>query len=688
VNDDGSAGGAFRRSRRPNHPAASPTLIPPLVSDQDVTFDHLETDPEAVLDPGGFDTDWAQALEDGDAERARSAFLAAVREGPERTNPETDLIGLRRRWHDDRGFHRAPDPERALEKYHEGVYGIDHQFEDGIDWFYNPTVDSEEYDYTGEWQWQLNRHYRWLTLADRHVETGEARYAETVEEELRDWIASCPRPADSGNYHPSAWRTIETGIRAGWVWPYVFECLRDSDDFSDEALWLWICSYRDHGRHVLDHVRSQNWKTMEANGLAHAGAMFPELDGAGTFLSTAIDRTVAEIERQFYPDGLQTELAPGYAEVSISNTYSALSIAAAREDATRRALSSVPRRSWERFETIAEGYARLATPEGTCPPLHDSSEADVAPIYGELVGGDPPFEREESTLLPWGGYGVLRNEGRYAMLDAGPYGTGHQHQDTLQVLAHAGGEWLLADPGSPQYTDAPETRHIRSAAGHNLVLLDGKRHEVRPERHRTEEPMPVALAEEGPLSATAAARSFETPDATFDHERLLCALSDVGWIVFDRVVPRDDDSHSAEWLWHAPGEWAVDDDGATVAGGNGSLRIEPAGCRSWTAAVAEAERDPLRGWGPTGEDGEPGPLPTLRVESEADTGPVEGATLLSPTGATLVDASFGSERTVTVAGDGETTLHVEGEQTVERVVAERDGEETALALGEHALLAE
>jgi len=662
--------------------------------------EHLETDPTAVLDADDAGDAVADALADGDAAAAREAFVATVREGPPRTNPGTDLIGLRQQWYDeDPGHARTTDPDRAVEKYHDGVYGIGHQFEDRIDWFYNPTVESEAYDYTGEWQWQLNRHYQWVGLADAYEETGDPAYARAFEEELRGWLEQCPRPEDSGNYHPSAWRTIEAGIRTGWVWPYAFETFRRSEDVSDEALWLWACSFRDHGLHLLHHVMTQNWKTMEANGLTHVGAMFPELDGSRTFLSTGVDRTVAELERQFYPDGLQTELAPGYAGVSIGNTYSALEVARVRGTGRDRrpALDvTVPRRSYERFATIGEGYARLAAPDGTCPPLHDSGTADAAPFFEAFCEGAPPYERDESGLLPWGGYGVLRNEGRYAMLDAGPYGTGHQHQDTLQVVGHAGGEWLLVDPGSPQYTDAEETRHIRSAAGHNLVLLDGRRHRVRPAIRKADELLPTALAEDGPLAATAARRSFESEAGTlFDHERLLCDVAGVGWVVFDRLAPRDGAEHGFEWLWQSPGDWTVDDDGATAEHASGpALRVETRSTRDWTASTAAASTDPYRGWQPVGEDGDPGPLATLRVESEAATGPVETVTLLSPAGASLRDVALGGTgRTVAIdgtGGDGAATLTptVGDDGTVSRVALDAPAGAVDLDLGEHSFLAD
>lgn len=113
------------------------------------------------------------------------------------------------------------------------------------------------------------------------------------------------------------------------------------------------------------------------------------------------------------------------------------------------------------------------------------------------------------------------------MLDVGPYGAGHQHQDTLQIVGYTEDAWLLVDPGSPPYTDSPVTEHLRSAAAHNVALLDGERHKVRPEVLIADDPPPVSLVTGTTFDATAAARSFETVDSgvTFDYERVLCDVA-------------------------------------------------------------------------------------------------------------------------------------------------------------------
>lgn len=671
---------------------------PPQRTNISVNTNPLVTDPAVVLDPDdGSEQPWAKALAAGDSDRARSAFIDAIRQGPTRTTLDTDLIALRRRWTGfDPGEHAGfdLDPDAIVDGRYVGAYGIEHHFTEGIEWHHNPT-EGPEHDFTPEWQWTLNRHYHWVTLADAYEETGDTTYANAFERDLLGWINDCPRPADRGLTHPSAWRTIEAGIRAGQVWPYAFETFRRSAAVSDDALWRWVCSFRDHGRHLLEYVMSHNWKTIESNGLTHVGGMFPELDGAHTYLWTGIDRSLAELDRQFYPDGLQHELAPGYGVLaSLANIYSALSLGQSRGELL------VSDRAWDRLAAIGEVYGRLAAPDGRCPPLHDSDYLDVGPVIAELDRDVRPWELGHSERVTWGGYGILRRDGRYAMLDAGPYGAGHQHQDTLQVLAFAEGDWLLVDPGSPQYTDSPVTDHLRSAAAHNLVLLDGECHGVRPEVLIADDPHPLSLATTAAIDATGAARSFETVDGgvTFDHERILCDLAGVGWLVLDRLVPRDGRAHAFEWLWQTPHKalTASDGDRARVVVTPGAdtpvLRIEVTGTRASSLSVGSTERDPYRGWKPTGEAADHDPLPTVRVESARSTGEMEMLTLLSPTGAMMPHAAFDeTERRaiLSVGAEDHTITLVDGDAGwAETIRYNGPDHSDTMSLSPHAFLAE
>ncbi|MBI4891397.1 MAG: hypothetical protein HY821_12290, partial [Acidobacteria bacterium] len=110
--------------------------------------------------------------------------------------------------------------DRALR--HEFVsIGIPHTFGPKIDWHYDKTAEPG-FAPNNEWTWQLNRHAEWLALERAYRDTGDEKYAREFVAEMRDWVRECPMPDTAGNVPRSAWRTIETGIRAAQVWPQLW----------------------------------------------------------------------------------------------------------------------------------------------------------------------------------------------------------------------------------------------------------------------------------------------------------------------------------------------------------------------------------------------------------------------------------------------------------------------------------
>lgn len=654
-------------------------------------------------------TDWHQALDRDDSDAARDAFVRAVRTGEPRTCGEHDIPALYRRWLDGHeiGFQGGHwlDPDMVVNKRYIGCYGIEHSFEGEIDWLYDPTANWGE-NRTREWQVQLNRHYQWVPLADKYHQTGNAKYAQAFEEELRSWVRQCPRPDDNGMGLPGTWRLIEVGIRAGWTWPYAFEMFRRSEHVSDEAIWLMICALHEHGMHLLLWPTGRNFKTMESNGLTHVGAMFPELRMAHTFLTTGIDRVTAELERQVYPDGLQDELAPSYGIVALSNLYSAVQVARQREGFR----TEVPRRVFERLADMAEAIGRIADPEAKLPPIHDSPAQNITGLWADFREHvDPkrfarqPWQANGIDHLPWGGWTILRREGRYTLFDAGPWGTGHQHADALQLLTYAYGRWLCIDPGKPLYNQSGTTRHIRSSAGHNVVLIDGRRHRPEPQVHVADAPWPTAVHDEGTVHVVAAKRRAVTADdeaeTRFWHERVVLEVAPLGWVIYDRLQAEDQHPHTWEWLWHIGADRVDVLDAAQRAhaaydGGPGLL-IETAGALPVGISVARGDVEPkMRGWRSTGPGDEPTPTPTLRIESEPCVEPVGLVTLLVPAADEAVPrvqiaeadvTSQAADVTVNAAGQQFTFTFV-GDDAVERVDCRLPGEagkEISLAAHTH-----
>lgn len=609
----------------------------------------LPTDPRDILhypNAAWKDKPWHQALDKGDTQGAIDAFVREVRTGRSRVNLEHSIPNLYRRWMGREvgfsGGHHL-DPDMVAEQRYIGAYGYEHTFEGEIDWLFDPTA-TAEYP-TREWQVQLNRHYQWIPLADKYKKTRDQKYANAFESELRSWVRQCPRPDDNGMGLPGTWRLIEVGIRSSWTWPYAFEMFRDSEHVSDEAYWLMICALHEHGMHLLLWPTKRNFKTMEANGLTHVGVMFPEFRMGATFHQTGLDRVIAEFERQVYPDGTQDELAPSYGMVALSNLYSAVLTAMTHQPYG----FEVPPRILERTAEMAEALGLIANPNGDSPPIHDSPEHSLAGLYDDFAQhidadrfGEYPWLQDRADLLEWAGWSVMHRDGRYCLLDAGPWGTGHQHADAMQLMTFAHDRWLLIDPGKPMYNNSPKRGHMRSSRGHNVVIMDSSGHNPLPRKRIARQPFAISQSSDSDVWATAAKRwaSISSDDGRDDlgrfwHERVVFDVPDFGWLVVDRMKADDGRPHSWSWLWHTGAERIdISDDKkmATIAHDDGpGLLIQPVGDALLKPTVYKGKTDvPMFGWRETKDQSEPVPCPMLVLASEPYLGPMTMFTLLIP----------------------------------------------------------
>lgn len=662
--------------------------------------------PSRILNPDSApDAAWSRALRAGDHAAAIQAFVAGIRKNLFLPDIQQAYIPQAERWSGiDFGRHGGHDydPDEVVRQRYVGVYGIEHTFDGEIDWLYDPTASWGEHR-TREWQVQFNRHYHWIPLARAWQRTGSGKYARAFEKELISWVTSqCPAPPRKDMRCPGVWRTIEVGIRAGWTWPLVLEIMRHPEaGIRDETIWLMIAALREHGRYLLMSPTGGNFKTMETNGLAHAGMLLPDLFDSEVYAATAIDRAIAEMHRQFYPDGCQDELASSYGRLSMGNIVCALKLAQNTGWSEGRG-TGIPFGTWERLRAMGEVYARIATPDGRVPGLHDCDGIEVRNLFTDMASlpssrtddGEPPWETRDAVHhIPWGGYAVLRNQGRWSLLDAGPWGTGHQHSDALQALTWADGDFWCIDPGKPAYNQSPETQLIRSAEGHNVVLMDGRRHLPDPVVNRTPAPMPMAVAQADGIGVAAADRLTrfpEAPETGFRHERVLMDLPDLGWMVIDRLEALDSQAHAWEWLWHFPVGATVTPDGnrAMVKRQDGArLHIAVSATTALRMGCVCGAKKPWRGWATAPGAAEAHPIPVLAAASMPAPMPVVCATLFAiqarPSAAFILRQDAGK---VTISLDGERNainLALEGEREWHAVAVQRSGNSCRIILNPH-----
>jgi hypothetical protein len=357
-----------------------------------------------------------------------------------------------------------------------------------LDWSLLPFA-GDDPDRTREWTWcGLNRMHQWIVLMRAYWVTADERYPREVINQLLDWTGDCPVPLTNSGNQSQTWRTIEGGIRMAYAWPDTFHRLLASPSFTPEACCTMVKGMVEHARHLHRWRTSGNWLTMECSGMATVGAVFPEFRESAEWRQAATDTLHAQLREQVYPDGAQFELSTGYQYVALANFLELYRLA-------RRNGAELPADYGERLTSMYYCDVYLAEPDWRLPDLNDGSRRsvldslavglrDVAPedpvLKWAANGGQrgaPPAVT--SYLFPYAGWMVMRSgwkgpDERYGLLEAGPYGYGHQHEDKLNLILYGYGREQISDAGYYDYDASQWRRYVLSTRGHNTIRIDGQ----------------------------------------------------------------------------------------------------------------------------------------------------------------------------------------------------------------------
>ena len=364
---------------------------------------------------------------------------------------------------------------------------IDWTFPNGeVDFLFDPT--SVKGPINHEWLWQFNRHGYWANLARAYVGTGDERYAETFRAHILKWIAQTVIP-ERWNGPGSAWRTIECGIRLLGSWQVTFDGFRRSATVDDVTLLLFLASMHRQSVHLVDHPTGGNWLMMESNGVYTFSALFTELSDSEKNRCIASGRLLYELEKQILPDGMHNELSPDYQIVvyNCATNFYSLAVALGLE-------SEVSDGFVELIKKTVNAAILLSTPGFTQPRTNDcytitterstmrtsallGDKPEYRFVYTKRAEGAPPVGPTASAFLPYAGFAVMRSDwgadAAYMCFDVGPLGTGHMHQDKLNINIYKGREELIYDDGGGQYEISRARTYALSGYGHNTVLVDG-----------------------------------------------------------------------------------------------------------------------------------------------------------------------------------------------------------------------
>jgi hypothetical protein len=506
-------------------------------------------------------------------------------------------------------------------------------FEDQIDWHANPT---EGVNRTHLWNESLNRHFHFNTLASAYWQTGDDRYAAAIAEHVMDWIKRNPQPLmSSGNGSAMTnctWQTLTTGIRMEGIWPDTLYRCMGSPAFTDDVIIAMVKSSADQANHLVRNPTGGNWLTEESMGVYTVGMLFPEYRQAKDWRRIAIERLNRQLDDDVYPDGMDVELAAGYSNWVIS------SMAGLLERADSVGLrDEIPADFLSRLEKAFDYHLYAMMPDGTIPGLNDSGNSSVRRylekaygffpqrqdfLFGATLGDQGAKPARTSVAFPYTGHFVMRSgwdaDAVYALLDSGPYGYGHQHEDKLTFVLYAHGRQLILDPGNFSYDRSPARTYVLGTHGHNTIMVDGEGQARRGNRATYVWPKPW----DTPTPRGDDTVWESTPDWDFvrgtyadgygpnaklkvTHTRRMLFAKPNYYIILDTLEPEDDQTHTYTSLFHIDDTEASIDDAtlavSTATPDKANVTLIPAKQDGLRVEVIKGQTEPtMQGWSSNG----------------------------------------------------------------------------------------
>lgn len=355
----------------------------------------------------------------------------------------------------------------------------------------------------------LNRHGFWSDLAQSAVLTGQAKYSDELLYELADWSSEytvATTPAAWSATDQSGW-LLDSSIRVeNWLWAG-FMMLGDAD-WTGAANSLWTYQLIQQG----DYLYSQAGTTTDydsnrtislAKSLLALAQMFPELDTAPTWETTARNLLYTSWDYQLFKDGSHVEQSPGYTSGVVEDLLEAKWLDELNGTNWSGARNSL-------LTDAVDSYWQMLSPDGKRPAIGDTYRTTSLTLFlkAELIQGvaswpaAKPRVRDvwlfgDTAVNPYLGNAVypalgdrgktyaLADSGNYIMrsgssstanqliFDAGPKGGLHGHYDLFNFELWGGGRPLISDPGAFKYDSSNDRAYVVSTKAHNTLNIDG-----------------------------------------------------------------------------------------------------------------------------------------------------------------------------------------------------------------------
>jgi len=313
--------------------------------------------------------------------------------------------------------------------------------------------------------------------------------------------------------------------------------------------------------------RDGNWQVIGSYGLAHIGLMVPEFKDTRQWVTLATTRMLEHTDKDFFPDGCHSERCPSsYMGVVYRDPRNLAKLLS--EDPSQSALAEKLRKPLERSLNFWLG---ILPPDRIVPAINDGSRSRMPPatlqdgfdLFGrrDLLwakqnvlslqttdAGEPSFT---SIHFSVSGFSVMRSDwshdARYLLINHGPWGSGHSHDDALSFELNAFDTAMAIDSGLGVTYDEPEyLTWYRKSAAHNMITIDGEDLD-----RKAAEGKDVVWQSDQRLDHFAATHHGYEASKGILHRRHIVFVKPDYFVVFDRIDATSATAkHSVEWNAH------------------------------------------------------------------------------------------------------------------------------------------
>ncbi|HTL28690.1 MAG TPA: alginate lyase family protein, partial [Tepidisphaeraceae bacterium] len=330
--------------------------------------------------------------------------------------------------------------------------------------------------------------------------------------------------------------------------------------------------------------RGGNWQIIGSYGMAMIGLLVPEFKEANDWVKQGSDRLIAHTVRDSFADGCHRERVPSSYMLYLYRDPR--NIAVLMKD--RPEYVEIIEKFRVPMERTLNWWTYALPPDGVIPAINDGGRLPMPPallqdgydlfhrrdmlwvkknLLGQPITGDAEMPKQTSTHFAPSGFSILRSDwspnAAYMIVNHGPSGGGHSHDDALSFEMNAHGTAMAIDAGiGLTYDDPHHGPWYRQGKAHNMLLVDGS----NPNRKEAEG-RDVVWTSLKRIDYLAATHNGYLASLGVLHRRHFAFIKPGYFVIYD-VVDSNKGDHDLTWNLHTTMNLAPDlhNPGATGPG--------------------------------------------------------------------------------------------------------------------------